>query len=218
MILLVDFNARNFLNFEGCLMRGGEIEIRGSSRGSQLSISFMESILEGGTVRIRVPEISGRRAITFNRSMVEGALIDINGRNFVGGEVRFDGVVVNGGLIVFRPTGHVRRGQMKFSGTQFPFDRVALQDGGIRFESIDIEGSVMHFDDLVMKGGDIRFVDVDLKSGSVRMARSAVTGGFIELGDIAGTESGRAIASEVGEFLRPVPSLDVEGAGDPRVP
>lgn len=226
--LFGDFGERGYVSFQGSTMLRSELKFLGPKRGRG-RISFISSIFDGGKVIAHVSEMGGESSIAFSRSIVIGATIDIHGGTFGGGSVRFNGVIVeDGGLIAFRPDQqepdqrmhrgrlmqggqHTQRGRMKFAGTELSLDGVVLHDGSIRFDFIDVEGSVIHFDDLEMTGGAIRFVEVDLKSGSVRMERPDVTGGSIDLGAIAGTVSGRAIASNVGEFLRPVAPLeDVE--------
>lgn len=205
--LISGFGERGYVNFQGFTMRGGEIEITGPNKG-QGSVSFVSSTLEGGVINVSVSEMLGESSIAFSRSTILGATINITGGTFSGGNIWFNGVAINGGLIAIRPHPYIHGGEMKFAGTELSLDWVTLRDGSIRFGYINVEGSVIHVDDLEMTGGAIRFVDVDLQSGSLRMDRPEVTGGSIDLGEIAGTKSGQAIASKVGEFLRPVAPLE----------
>lgn len=198
------------VTFEKCWLRSGEIELLGP-KDEHGSISFVESTLEVGEVTIHLANMTGESSIDFSRSTITGAEIAIHGGTFYGGTIVFNGVKVNGGLISFKPHEYFDRDKMRFSGTEISFDGFALRRGSIRFDSIDAEGSSIHFDDLEMTGGEIRFVDVDLKSDSFRMDRPGVTGGSIDLGEIARTKSGQVIASEIGEFVRPVAPLEDVG-------
>ena len=204
-----DFGDRGDINFQACTMESGKIDLLGPRNGRG-SISFVSASLNGGVVTISGPDMQGDNSIAFSRSTISGASINIDDGTYTGGNFWFNGITLSGGHIAFKPLHPALQGRdrMRFAGTEFAFDGVDLEDGSIRFGFLDIEGSVIHFDELKMTGGAIRFVDVALKSGSIKMDSPEVTAGSIDLGEITGTASGAAIASEVGEFLRPVAPLD----------
>lgn len=208
LTLYGDFGHGGDLNFQGCELESGSIDILGPRNGRG-HVSFVSSFLKGGDITFSGPEMAGNISIAFSRSAISGTSIKIQDGTYSGGNFWFNGITLQGGHIEFRPRvlyGSARD-RMRLAGTEFAFDAADIQGGSIRFGFLDVDGSAIHFDDLEMTGGAIRFVDVVLRSGAVTMKDADVTGGSIDLGGIAETPAGQTIASTVGEFLRPVAPL-----------
>lgn len=195
--------SSGFVSFGGCVMESGEIKISGP-RGRRGRVDFTAAQLEGGGVSITGAQMNEESVISFDKTMISG-YVDLVGGTYSGGSVNFTDASINGGLVTFSGSRGGRDPRLALRGTEISFARSTISDGGIGFRFLDVSGSAIRFDTLSMTGGAIQFVDVALNSGSVTMDNAMVSGGVIDLGEIADTESGRAISSKVGEFVHAGP-------------